>query len=122
MDTLPTTFELCDMTPAALWSLAVSEARKPGVSVDAIGAEVLRRMSFAPLPMSGVHDCLLTRKEVRYLLGIRDRKALWNMERKGLVFIRGQIRLSALADWLVVAEQARRTLRTLRTKQQERAE
>jgi hypothetical protein len=121
MDTLPTTFELCDMTPTALWTLAVSEARKPGASMEAIGAEVLRRMSFAPLPMSGVHDCLLTRKEVRYLLGIRDRKALWNMEKKGLVFIRGQIRLSALADWLVAAEQAKRRFQTFRRKQQEKA-
>ena len=47
--TLPV-FELCDMTPQALWDLAVSEARKAGADVAAIGAEVMRRMSFAPLP------------------------------------------------------------------------
>ena len=111
--TLPV-FELCDMTPQALWDLALSEARKAGADVSSVGAEVMRRMSFAPLPLSGVHDALLTRKEVRFLLGLRDRKALWNMERKGLVFIRGQIRLSALADWLVVAEQRRRSFRSCR--------
>jgi hypothetical protein len=110
-------FELCDMTPAALVELAVSIARRGGELGEVTG-EIMRRMSFAPLALSGVHDRLLTRKEVRFLLGLRDRKALWNMERRGLVFIRGELRLSALADFLVVDEQRRRNFRSFRTKQQ----
>lgn len=113
-------FELCDMTPGALLELAIGQARKGGAELPAICEEILRRMSFAPLALSGIHDRLLTRKEVRYLLGLRDRKALWNMERRGLTFIRGEIRLSALADYLVVAEQRRKSFRSFRSKPQEK--
>lgn len=111
-------FELCDMTPEALIKLAMTQARIGGADLPAICEEILRRMSFAPLALSGIHDRLLTRKEVRFLLGLRDRKALWNMERRGLTFIRGEIRLSALADYLVVAEQRRKSFRSFRSKPQ----
>lgn len=120
MSERPPMFELCDMTPEALVDLAIAQARKVGTQLPEIREEILRRMSFAPLALSGIHDRLLYRKEVRFLLALRDRKALWNMEKRGLTFIRGQIRLSALADFLVVQEQQRKGFRNFRSKPQEK--
>lgn len=62
-------------------------------------AEILRRLQFVPPASTEIQDILLSRKECCYLLRIR-RETLWKMQRRGLVFIRGEIRLSALADFL----------------------
>lgn len=56
-------------------------------------------------PRSEIEDRLFTRKEVAWLLEVH-RATIWQWEKRGLVFIMGRVKASALADFLV-AETAR---------------
>ncbi len=61
-------------------------------------------------PAEVPEDSLLTRKEVAFGLGT-GRHTVWRMEMRGLIFIRGKVRLFALADFLIRQEMARRNCR-----------